>query len=179
MIKVLKSYRYLNDCVIKPVLDKVKFPKDEINIVGGRKSGKSVSVQLTIGMLVDIIREKKKCAFFFFRYQTKDANELYDEIIDALELLGVHYVENKTRLIIKVGANQIRVIGLNSQNKTNKAKKSGLARVGGVTHIIRVFEEIFEFPQQDVLALKEAVRGLEDNVSVLDLQICNPWAKSS
>ncbi len=180
MIRPVKSYRYLFDCIVKPVINENHFPYDEINLIGGRKSGKSVSVQIAIGTLVDMCRDiNKKVGLFFFRYQTKDANELYDEIIDALNLLEVHYVENKTRLKIKVGLNEIRVIGLNSQNKSNKAKKSGLARVGGCSHIIRVFEECFEFPQNDVLALKEAVRGLEDNVNILDIHICNPWAKSS
>ena len=179
MVKIVKAYTYLYE-IVNCVLDNKPFPVDEINLIGGRKSAKSVSVQLMIANLVEALRKvNKKVAIFFFRFQTKDASELYDEIVDALSLCGVHYVENKTRLKIKIGINEIRVIGLNSMNKTNKAKKSGLARVSGTNYIIRIFEECFEFPQKDVLALKEAVRGLNDNVRILDIHICNPWAKSS
>lgn len=179
MIKIAKPYQYLYE-IIDAILGERRFPIDEINLVGGRKSAKSVSVQIMIALLVALLKKtNKKIGVFFFRYQTKDASELYDEIIDTLNICDVPYQENKTRLMIKVGINTIRVIGLNSQNKTNKAKKSGLARVGGTRYIIRIFEEAFEFPQKDVLALKEAVRGLEDDVNMLDIHICNPWAKSS
>ncbi|MGL5204645.1 MAG: hypothetical protein ACRC63_00175, partial [Metamycoplasmataceae bacterium] len=121
----------------------------------------------------------QKIGLFFFRFSTKDAEELFNEIVDALELLDIKFRATKTNLTIYVGMNKIRVIGLNSLQRGNKAKKSGLSRVGGTRYIIRVFEEIFEFPKEDVLAIKEAVRGLEKDVNILDINICNPWSKAS
>lgn len=172
---ILKNYRYLyelKDSIIKGV----RFPVDEINLVGGRKSGKSVSVEFIISMIATL---PQKIGLFFFRFSKDGAEELYNEIIDALELLEIKFRAVNNKLTIFVGRNKIRVIGLNSQQKGNKAKKSGLSRVGGTRYIIRVFEEIFEFPKEDVLAVKEAVRGLEKDVNILDINICNPWSKAS
>ena len=174
-MKILKAYRYLYE-LHEAILKGERLPADEINLVGGRKSGKSVSVEIEIILIALLpIRVGLIC----FRAASTSALEYFDELKNTCEMLDIKYKAVKSTKTIHIGINKIRVVGINSNQKGNIAKNSGLTRVGGVDYIIRVFEEIYEFNSTDVLSIKEAVRGMANNVNILDIQICNPWAKSS
>lgn len=157
------------------MLKKGRVPVDEFNIIGGRKSGKSVSVQAMIGMIINL---PISCAHFAFRASEKAAAELFNDIRATLKEFGIWFKCNKIDKTITGKFGEIRVIGLNSLSKTT-AQRAGMARAGNVKYIIKYFEERFEFETKDYQALQESVRGMNPNVQMITINVCNPWAKSS
>lgn len=148
----------------------------EINLVGGRKSAKSISAQILA--VEAVLLKKSKVAVTFVRNKVDDSKELYMEvenIVDNLEAPAT-FQRNTQKISFKGGGgkSKIRVIGLNSNKKGDKAKKSGLANSGFVDYQIIVFEERFEFSELDVLAVKEAVRTQNKKADTLIINICNP-----
>lgn len=174
MLKILKPYRYLYD-VAKLALQGKKIPIDEFNILGGRKSGKSVSVQVLYGYLINL---PVLCGLFCIRASMDGAKEFFRDTCATLDSFGIEYKANASRLIIKGKHNTIRFIGLNSMSKAT-AQKAGLARVGNVRYIFKYFEERFEFTTRDYLAVQEAIRGMNPSTQMITFNVCNPWAKSS
>lgn len=157
------------------MLKKGKVPVDEFNIIGGRKSGKSVSVQAMIGMIINL---PISCAHFAFRASEKAATELFNDIRATLKDFGIWFKCNKIDKTITGKFGEIRIIGLNSLSKMT-AQRAGMARAGNVQYIIKYFEERFEFETKDYQALQESVRGMNPNVQMITINVCNPWAKSS
>lgn len=174
MSKILKHYSYLYD-VYRQILKGEKVSVDEFNILGGRKSGKSVSVQAFYGFLLHL---PFKIGLFCIRASKEGAKEFFQDTCETLESFDIPYKPNTSRMTISWGVNTIKFIGLNSMSKYG-AKQSGLARVGGVKYIFKYFEERFEFTTKDYQALQEAIRGMDNNVQMITMNVCNPWAKSS
>ncbi len=174
MLKIVEGYQYLYD-VIKIMLKRGVVPFNELNLVGGRKSAKSVSIQATIGMIINL---PIRCAHFAFRASEKAANELFNDIRETLKSFEIPFKSNKIDKTINGKFGEIRVIGLNSLSKMT-AQKAGLSRVGNVDYIIKYFEERFEFETKDYQALQETVRGMNPKTQMITINVCNPWAKSS
>lgn len=173
-VKFQKGYSYWVD-VYNQVLRQQRVSVDEFNLLGGRKSGKSVSVFILFALLLHL---PFKVGLFAFRASKDDAKELFNDICETFDAFDVPYRSNSAKLTISWGVNTIRCIGVNSMAKST-AKKSGLARVGNVKYIFKFFEERFEFTPKDYQALQEAVRGMDANIQTITINVCNPWAKSS
>lgn len=174
MSKILKAYSYLYD-VYRQVEKQQKVSIDEFNTLGGRKSGKSVSWQVIYGLLMHL---PFKIGLFCARASKEGAKEFFQDMCETLESFDIPFKANSSKMIIYWGVNTIKFIGLNSISKYG-AKQSGLARVGGVKYIFKYFEERFEFNTKDYQALQEAIRGMDNNVQMITVNVCNPWAKSS
>lgn len=172
-IKFQKGYSYFVD-VIQQVIRNQRVSIDEFNILGGRKSGKSVAVFVLFGLLMHL---PFKIGLFAFRASKDSAKELYGDICETFDALDIPYKSNTGKLTISWGVNTIRCIGLNSISKST-AKKSGLARIGNVKYIFKFYEERFEFTSKDYQALQEAVRGMDAKIQTITINVCNPWAKS-
>lgn len=54
------------------------------------------------------------------------------------------------------------------------AQKSGLAKISGVNYIFKYFEERFEFDTKQYQALQEAIRGFDNAVQSITINVCNP-----
>lgn len=173
--KILKPYQYLYD-VIKAVIDGKKIPVDEFNLVGGRKSGKSVSLQVIFGMMLNL---PIRIGLFGARASVNGAKEFFMDTCETLEAFGIPFKANSTKLTISSGVNTMRFVGMDSNRTANKAQRSGLARVGNVKYIFKYYEERFEFTTANYQAMQEAIRGLDPNIQMVTFNVCNPWAKSS
>lgn len=147
-----------------------RVPLDEINILGGRNSGKSVSVQILFALLSML---EVPIGLVGVRANKDGANELFNEIAETFELCNIKASVNKSKHVIRVKNNLIRVIGLNSMSSYT-AKKSGLARFGEVRYIFIYYEERFEFTTEDYLAVREAIRGIGKNIQIICINVCNP-----
>lgn len=152
-----------------------RIPVDEFNITGGRKSAKSVSVQIIFGLILNL---PISCALFGFRASMDGVKEFFKDMCETLDAAGIPYKSNYSKLAITGKYNTMRFIGLNSMSKST-AKKAGLARVGDVKYIFKYYEERFEFTTKDYQALQEAVRGMNPKSQTITFNVCNPWAKSS
>lgn len=168
-----KGYAYLVD-VIQQVKNGHRVTIDEFNIIGGRKSGKSVAIFVLLGVLMHL---PFKVGLFAFRASKDDVKELFVDMCETFDALDIPYKSNAGKTTISYGVNTIRCIGLNSMSKSS-AKKSGLARIGNVKYIFKFFEERYEFTTKDYQALQEAVRGMDANIQTVTINVCNPWAKS-
>lgn len=173
-MKVIEAYSYIFQ-IIEQVRTGQKVSIDEFNILGGRKSGKSVSFQVLFGLLMNL---PFKIGLFGIRASKDSAKEFFLDTIETLEAFGIPHKANTAKLTISSGVNTIRFVGLNSLSKS-KAKNSGMSRVGGTKYIFKYFEERFEFTTKDYQAIQEAIRGMDKNIQTITINICNPWAKNS
>lgn len=174
MLKILPAYSWMYE-IVKAVANHEAVPLDEINIIGGRSSGKSVSAEILYALLSQL---STKVGLIGVRANKDGAKEFFAEMLGTFEMCDIKFSANKSEQTIKTKYNPVRILGLNSMSNY-KAKKSGLARVGEVEYIFIYFEERFEFSEEDYLAVREAVRGFGKNIQVICINICNPWAKSS
>lgn len=174
MLKVLDCYSWLYD-IVKACAKGVRVPLDEINIIGGRNSGKSVSIQILFALLSQL---DVPIGLVGVRANKDGANELFNEMSETFELCNVKASLNKSKYYLRTKFNDVRIIGLNSMSNY-KAKKSGLARFGEVKYIFIYYEERFEFTMEDYLAVREAIRGIGKNIQTICINVCNPWAKSN
>lgn len=175
MIAVLPCYSWIYD-IVEAVKKGVRVPVDEINLVGGRKSGKSVSVQLLFAMLSQIA---DKIGLIGIRASKDGGKEFFNDFAETLGYTNIKYSANFSRQVFKFATgNEIRIIGLNSMSKSS-AKQSGLSKIGGVKYIFKYYEERYEFSTKDYQAVQEAIRGLGQDVQVITINVCNPWAKSN
>lgn len=178
-INIPNVYSYFFD-ILRCMYEKKHLPTDEINIVGGRKSGKTTAVQLFFSLICML--GLNYVGLIAFRATIDDSKQLLDDFKNTYDAYSLNYKTNVSRSTINMNKCDIRISGLNSMSKGNVAKKSGLAKFGNVKYIVIFFEERFEFQEKDVLAIKEAVRSIDPtikNVEYLMIQVCNPWAKSS
>lgn len=170
---IIKDYTYLFE-IFKAIKNNKPFPVNEIHLVGGRLSGKTVSVQAVLGIISSL---PTKIAIYALRNSVKDSSELYTDIVEAFEFFDFKFSATGTKQIIRLGSNKIRVIGLNTMAKGNVAKKSGLAKTNA-KYIIRYWEEAYEFSETDKMSIREAVRSISDEETyILDIFVCNPWSK--
>ena len=173
-IRIPDAYSYFYD-LAKIIINNEKLPVDEINLVGGRKSAKTTTVELFLAILA--LSGVTNVGMISLRNQVQDSDELLNDFINTFDAYELDYSIKSHKKIISIGNTQIRVAGVNSQNKTNKAKKSGLSKFGNVDYIIIFFEERFEFEEKDVLAIKEAVRSInpdKTDIQYLIINACNP-----
>lgn len=159
------------------MLAKKRLPIAEINLVGGRFSGKSTAVQVLVGLAASA--RTTPLGIVFVRASKDAGYDLMNDIISTFDAFDIVYrcVYSKNEIVVR--NTKIKVIGLNSMSKYG-AKKSGFPKFNNVSYIIKVFEECFEFKPEEHKAVQEAIRhNLGDVPDYLTINICNPWAKSN
>ena len=170
----LPTYSWIYDVYKAVELGKGLIP-DEANIVGGRFSGKSVSIQILFYLLASL---PFKVGLVAVRASKDGAKDLFNDFVETWEGFGFQFSANKSALTLKVGVNTVRVVGLNSMS-SSKAKVSGFPRFGGVDYVFKYYEERFEFSEVDFNACQEAFRGMGNKCKMVTINVCNPWASSS
>ena len=178
-INIPSPYQYFLD-LVKIIQAEGKLPIDEINLVGGRKSGKTTTVELFFALLCLL---KCDVGLAAVRNMVKDAEELQNDFTNTFDAYQIDYNILQRRNTVSVNGTDIRILGVNSNSKKSQsARKAGLAKFGNVKYIIVFFEERFEFNELDVKAVKEAIRTINpenNDTQYLYINACNPWAKSS
>lgn len=90
---ILEAYTYLYQ-IVDAVKKGVPIPIDEFNLVGGRKSGKSISIQLLYGLLAML---PIKIGLVAFR-ASKDASiELLNDFVETFDSFDIPHRTNKSK----------------------------------------------------------------------------------
>lgn len=179
-VKLASAYGYLYD-IVRCVREGKKIPVDEINCVGGRKSAKTTSFVL-LWVLLCLFCNPNDFGFMCFRFQKRDALNLFIDIQEILEAYKVDYHCNKSMLSFTLNGNTMRIVGVNDVRK--KVNSAGLPRFADVKYTFMFFEERFEFEEEHVSGVLEAVRSIsaiqdaKKEPQRVVLNACNPWAKS-
>lgn len=156
-----------------------KLPVDEINLVGGRKSAKTTTIQLVEALIATM--GIPKVGMIALRHKVMDKDQLVEDYKNTYDAYEIDYKYRANKSTMTIGNQDIRFLGVNDKNK-NVAKKSGLAKFGNVKYILVFFEERFEFDEVDIRAMVEAIRSINpDNkdVQFLYINACNPWTKQN
>jgi len=179
MISVPNEYTYIYD-IYNAVRKGVEVNLDELNLVGGRKSGKSSAIILLFYILAKL---PVQLGLVAFRSQYKQQAELFRDFVKTYKAYGLPFRAVPTQGSIYIGQNEIRIIGLNSLSKDKTAQTSGLGKFANAKYIFRFFEERFQFTEDNISDIVESVRGItkeiNSNLQIVDINSCNPWAKSS
>ncbi len=169
----LKQFQYFNQLLND--MRKQERPRvSKVYLSGTRKSGKTRAYQNFI--LSALLDPLIKCDAYLVRNQVQDATELFTdtrEVSDELEIDQI--TANKTARTLTYRRNKIRVMGVetNRKSKNKSTKKLGLAGGKNKDYGIIVFEEAYEFTQDDTHALIEAVRGYKHFIIIY---ATNPWS---
>ncbi len=144
-------------------------------LAGSRKSGKTTAYQnLALAML--LIKEISADAYFI-RKQVQDANELFMEFSELVELTNIdNFYINRTTRIVSYNGKKVRVMGLETTGKTKgnrETTKLGLATARNKDYALVVFEEAFEISRDQMNSLLEAPRGYKYFIFIY---ASNPWS---
>ena len=168
----MEAYTYLYD-VVRAVQTNQKIPIDEFNLIGSRKSGKTVSLIL-LWVLLALIAPNK-FGFVMLREMFENTQKIYDDVINMLNAYGVEYTSSKSEKQITVNGNVLYIHGVSSKVKTKGADLTGLPHFSNVRYIFVFFEERFEFSEDQVRSAKEAVRSVGVvKPQIITLNACNP-----
>lgn len=169
----LKEFSYFAD-LVKLIAVRKLIPVNEINLIGGRFSGKSLCFMIFCALIC--LCGDVRLGITVIRASVNGAKDLMKDFVGALEMFKIPFKVNRTDGEIIIGSNKIRIIGLDSKS-SSVAQKAGLPRYTDVDYVITIFEEVFEFTQKQHQALRESIRhsGKEPK-GYLVINVCNPWA---
>lgn len=179
-IRVPDEYSYIYD-IVRCVRDGKPVVIDEFNTVGGRRSGKSTTWQLLYALLCEHC-DNSTFGFVGVRHMVSSARDLLQDFTQTFDSYAIDYKVSWSNSNLTINNNTLRVIGVNDNRKTQKARKAGFPRFSNVKYVFIFFEERFEFSEQDVRAVVEAIRStntLNIQTQYIVINACNPWAKSS
>lgn len=167
----LKEFSYFAD-LVKLIAMKKVIPVNEINLIGGRFSGKSLCFMIFCALIC--LCGDVRLGITVIRASVNGARDLMKDFVGALEMFKIPFKINRTDGEIIIGSNKIRIIGLDSKS-SSVAQKAGLPRYTDVDYVITIFEEVFEFTQKQHQALRESIRhsGKEPK-GYLVINVCNP-----
>lgn len=180
-INVLDCYSYVWDYIIKPAMRGDKIPVDIIDVFGGRYSGKTVMFCPFLWTLLCDFVDTRTFEFICFRRSQKSAEDLYGDVITVLDAYNVPYKTWKSSHRISYNNNTMRIYGLATNKKSSTALKAGLPRAGDVKYCFVFFEERFEFDEEDISWIKQAMRSMNTSkiqTQYIYISASNPWAKS-
>ena len=166
---MIKEFSYLND-IITNIINKKPIPY-ELNLSGSRKSGKTYSVNEMCCKLMII--PNTRIRIYSFRNEKQDIEQsIWEEALSSFEDLEIPIHINRAYRRLKWNKNMWTFHGINDKNK-RKVKLSGLAGANRYDYIICILEEATEFTQEEVLSIKEAIRGAKN---IIYIAVANPWA---
>lgn len=151
-----------------------------IELMGGRKSGKTTAV-IIFWVILCFYLPVGTFGIYAFRNLKNQAMDLFTDICNTLEALGVQYKTIRSRMEITVNGNTMRIVGANNNRKGQGATLTGLPKFADVKYGIVWFEERFQFSEEDYSAIIQAVRSISNNggqTKYLYISTSNPWAKS-
>lgn len=176
-------YSWIWDFIIKPVQKKAEIPVDIVDEMGGRCSGKTMMFCPILWVTLCDYCDPDSFEFLAFRSSVGNAKALQNDI---LSVLGAYNVSCKSTrsyqdLTITYKGNKMRIYGLNSQKRNNVSEKAGLPRAGDVRYCFVFFEERYEFSENQISLIKQAIRSINKKdykTQYIYISACNPWAKS-
>lgn len=176
---VLKEYSWIWD-IVRAVKAGKRIDLDESHLLGGRKSGKSTHYFL-LWIALCLYTNPKDFGWVSVRYYQESKKDLIKDFEATLDTYDLPYETNNIRSYIRLNGNENRFLGLNSV-RSSKVKKAGFPRFNNVKYIFIFFEERYEFPEQDIQSVMEAIRSISISgvkPQIIQLNACNPWSKSN
>lgn len=171
----LKEYSYFVD-ILNLAANRKHLGVNEINLVGGRFSGKSLCAFVFNALMC---MTNLKLGITILRASVNGGKDLFKDFTGSLEMFKIPYLTKKADGEILIGSNKVRIIGLDSKS-ASASQKAGLPRYVDVDYVITVFEECFEFQQKQHQALRESIRHSgKEPYGYLVINICNPWARGN
>lgn len=178
-INLVDCYSYIWDLIIKPAMKGERIPVDVIDVFGGRYSGKTVHYCPFLWTLLCDFVDPSWFEFIGFRKTQIGAQDLFEDVSTVLDAYNVPYRSLVSKKRISYNGNTMRIYGLDSNTKSSSAKKAGLPRVGDVKYCFVFFEERFEFDEEDISWIKQAMRSIgQTKTQFIYISASNPWAKS-
>lgn len=170
--KINKPWAFFDD-LLYLFYKGIDFGLIELFLDGGRKYGKTYRA-CEFSAKATLI-QPRNLDIYLMRWLKGDTSELNDELLDALErVLGRDLnkeEQNKTRKVYNINGNEFRVLGLHTPSQRKKVKLTGLKRAKGKKYCIIIFEEAYEFTEQEIQQIKEAIGGYKN---YLMIYITNP-----
>lgn len=167
--------------IVKAVINGEEVPLDEANLVGGRKSGKTTALFLLYILLAMVA--PSDFGWVNARCRTKDADDMYKDLKNVLDAYQVEYKAREIDKELIVNGNTCRFYGVDNNRNTRGAKKAGIPHFANVKYLFIFFEERFEFTEDYVNMVKEAVRSISDDPNfhpqMIILNACNPWSRNN
>lgn len=168
----LEEFSYFAD-LVQITSAKKKLPVNEINLVGGRFSGKSLCAFVFSALAC---LNGAKLGLTLLRASVNGSKDLFKDFCGALEMFKIPFRAVKTDMEVHIGSNVVKIIGVDSKS-ASVAQKAGLPRYVDVDYIITIFEEVFEFQQKQHQAIRESIRHAgKEPYGYMVINICNPWA---
>lgn len=172
-LQLNKAFQYL-DVIASRVADyplSNEWIIDEFHLSGSRYSGKTTNFSIELAKVIAIcLKLDKKVAFYCSRYLTRMVAELVNEILIAIDDLGLTYRYNKSRgLITFANGSFISVFGVYSP--TGRVSLKGLSKAYGFDYMISWVEEANELKNSDFQNIYFAIRGAKQFIKVTT---CNP-----
>ena len=153
--KINKPWAFFED-LLYMLYKNVDFGLMEVFLDGGRKYGKTYRA-CDFAAKASLI-QPNNVDIYLTRWLKGDTSELNDELLDALERVLNRDLNNKesnkSRKIYKINNNTIRVLGLHTPSQRKKVKLTGLTRANGKKYCILIFEEAYEFTEQEIQQVK-------------------------
>lgn len=177
---MVDAYSWIYD-IVKCIINGDKIPLDEFNLVGSRKSAKTTSYFILYLILACI-------APFSFgwvnvRERVKDASDMFKDLKSIADTYQIAYRANEKDLELEINGNICRFYGVDNNRKTRGSKKAGIPHFTNVRYLFIFFEERYEFSEEHISAVKEAVRSVSDDpnfhAQMIILNACNPWSKKN
>lgn len=158
-----------------------KIPVDEVNLIGSRKSAKTTSLFILYLILACVA--PNLFGWVNVRHRTLDRDDMYKDLKAIAETYQVEFMPNEKDKELTINGNTCRFYGVDNNRKTRGAKKAGIPHFTNVKYLFIFFEERFEFKEEEINAVKEAVRSVSDDPNfhpqMIILNACNPWSKKN
>lgn len=171
----LKAFKHYEEFLVEMGKPNPRFDHIDGSEDGGRKSGKtSACIKFACAAVLAYPNKVDVAAFRWLKGE--DADELFEEFIDNMEILIGRPLRHRQEVSygkrrITINGNDIRVRGVNSANKRKKVKMVGIRRAKGKKFLIKIFEERYEFSYDEILGINQALGGYTHTI---ELKITNP-----
>ena len=184
--KQLPFYSFFYD-FCKLAQKHLQFPVKEIYLCGSRVSGKTDATAIFGSDMCNIYDEQGVCvniSFVIWRKTKPGEAGVFKEYSQIFENnlftspFKKYVSEGKRRFKFNNGNSvYFKSVGERSGGEGKSAVGAGEASLQG-EYIIHVFEEFFEFTQQDISDILKAFRTFNPDAKVLSIFICNPYYPS-
>lgn len=158
-----------------------KVPVDEINLVGSRKSGKTIAMFFLYVLLAMVA--PAVFGWVNVRYRYTDRDDMYKDMQNVLSAYQISHQSKQQDRELTLNGNTCRFYGVDNNRRTRGAKKAGIPHFSNVRYLFIFFEERFEFSEEHVNMVKEAVRSVSDDPDfhpqLIIINACNPWSRNN
>lgn len=169
----IECFGFYSD-LVEFVAKKLPIPFNEINLLGGRSSGKTFA---TLDFLSSLVAIKQQNAIYVFRQNISDAKKIFSDYLNFLEqkgLLKFAKINHSERTVIINGWTVMFEALNETRNNINKGAKVGFRLWTQARYVFAFFEETSQLDFNLVKNSQQSLRGTKDT-QVVSIFASNPW----